>query len=85
MVISALPWDHSSRSAGTASMREVGLESGKIIGRSHEAVIASTTSRVNAPHTAEQPSRMVGEASLMASMSSTRCPAPTPSRARFFA
>ena len=79
VVISARPFDHSSTSAGMASMREVGLDNGKIIGRSQDAVIASTTSWVNAPKTVEEPSSRVGEASLIASTSPTRSPAATPS------
>ena len=86
MVISALPLDHCTTSAGIASMREVGLDSGKIIGRSQDAVIASTTSWVNAPNTVEEPSRMVGDASLIASTNPTRSPAATPEPlVRFFA
>jgi hypothetical protein len=41
-----------------ASIWEVGLESGKMIGRSVTAVIASTTCQVNAPCTVEVPSRI---------------------------
>jgi hypothetical protein len=44
--------------AGMASIWEVGLESGKMIGRSVTAAIASTTCRVNAPCTVEVPSRI---------------------------
>ena len=47
-------------SAGMASICEVGLEIGKMIGRSTAALIASTTSRVNAPCAVEVPIRMVG-------------------------
>src|ERR1700758_5634098 len=82
---SALPSDQASTSAGMASNREVGLDSGKITGRGVEAAIASTTSLVKAPCTVEQPSRMVGEAILMASSSPNFSPAETPSCARFLA
>ena len=68
-----------------ASMREVGLEIGKISGRSVDAAIAWITARVNAPCTVEQPSRMVGEAILMVSTSPIRFPAATPSCLRFLA
>src|SRR5215472_9461445 len=56
----ALPLDQGMMSAGMASMREVGLDSGRMIGRSTLADMASTTSRVNAPCTVDVPSRMVG-------------------------
>ena len=46
-----------------------------ITGRGVEAAIASMTSRVKAPCTVEEPSRMVGAAILMASSSPTRSPA----------
>src|ERR1700742_2377421 len=85
VAISALPADHFSKSPGTASIREVGLDNGKIIGRSQDAVIASTTSWVNAQNTVELPSKMVGEANLIASRSPTRSPAATHSCWRFFA
>jgi hypothetical protein len=82
---SALPSDQASTSAGMASMREVGLDSGIITGRGVEAAIASITSRVKAPCTVEEPSRMVGAAILMASPSPTRSPVETPNCARLLA
>ena len=47
-------------SAGMASIREVGLEIGKMTGRSTPALIASTTCRVNALCAVEVPIRIVG-------------------------
>ena len=46
---SALPPDQATTSAGMASMRSVGLDSGRMMGRSTPALMASTTSRVKAP------------------------------------
>jgi hypothetical protein len=54
----ALPSGQASTSAGMASMREVGLDNGMITGRGVDAAIASITSRVEAPCTVEEPSRM---------------------------
>jgi hypothetical protein len=56
-------------SAGMASIREVGLEIGKMIGRSTPALMVSMTSRVNAPCTVDVPSRIVGETCRTASSS----------------
>src|SRR5215469_3861585 len=57
---SAVPLDQVMMSAGRASIFEVGLETGKITGRSTAALIASTTSLVNAPWAVEAPIRIVG-------------------------
>src|ERR1700735_5827245 len=47
-------------SAGLASILEVGLDNGKMTGRLTRALIASTTSLVNAPCVVDVPIRMVG-------------------------
>ena len=80
-----MPSVQAMTSAGIASMRRVGLEIGKISGRSVEAAIAWMTSRLNAPCTVEQPSRMVGAAILMLSIRPTVSPVATPSWLRFLA
>lgn len=56
----ALPFDQAMTSAGIASMRDVGFDSGKMIGRSVPADMASMTSCVNAPWAVEVPIRIVG-------------------------
>ena len=48
-------------SAGTASMREVGLEIGNTIGLSTPTLMVSMTSLVNAPCTVDAPSRIEAE------------------------
>jgi hypothetical protein len=60
VAISARPLDQVMMSEGIASILEVGLEIGKMTGRSTPALIASTTSWVNAPCVVEVPIRMVG-------------------------
>ena len=62
VAIRARPSVQAIRSAGVASAREVGFESGKMIGRSAYAVIARTISSVNVPGCPEVPIRMVGRA-----------------------
>ena len=47
-------------SAGIASIREVGLETGKMTGRSVPALMLSTTCWVNAPCDVDVPIRTVG-------------------------
>ncbi len=51
---SALPFDQARMSVGMASTCEIGLNNRKIIGRSRDTVIVSTTFRLNVPNTAEQ-------------------------------
>src|SRR5258708_18264809 len=62
---SALPADHASTSAGIASIFSVGLEIGKIMGRSVDAAIASITSRVNVQCNVEVTHRHVAVATFM--------------------
>src|SRR5207244_11313524 len=59
VAINARPSVQRNRSAGTASDFEVGLDSGKIIGRSHLRAISRTMGSVNAPGRVESPTRMV--------------------------
>ena len=58
----ARPSVQASRSAGVASLREVGFESGKIAGRSTCRAMVRTTSSVNVPGWPEVPIRTVGRA-----------------------
>ena len=67
----AFPLDQATTSSGMASMRSVGLDSGRIMGRSTPALTASTTSRVKAPWLVEVPMRTVGRARRTTSSSST--------------
>ena len=57
---SALPPDQAMTSAGMASIRSVGLDSGRTMGRSTPLLISSITSRVKAPWSVEVPMRIVG-------------------------
>jgi hypothetical protein len=54
------PSVHAIRSRGTASDRAVGLDIGRITGRSVCAAMSRTTASVNAPGRAEVPIRTVG-------------------------
>jgi hypothetical protein len=58
--IKALPFVHSTISAGVASDKLVGFDSGKMTGCFWYAAMASTTSSVNAPVTPEAPISTVG-------------------------
>lgn len=57
---STLPSVHLNRSSGFASWRRVGLERGKIMGRSTWEAISLTISSVKAPGWVEVPMRMCG-------------------------
>ena len=59
VAINARPSVQRSRSAGTASDFEVGLDSGKIIGCLHLRAISRTMDSVNAPGRVESPIRIV--------------------------
>ena len=65
-------------SAGIASICEVGLEIGKMTGRSTPALIVSMTCWVNAPCAVEQPMRIVG---LTCSITVSRVMMPEAARA----
>ena len=57
---SARPFDQAMTSAGMASVRSVGLDSGRTMGRSTPSLIASTIRRTKAPWSLEVPMRIVG-------------------------
>src|SRR3712207_8427157 len=56
----ARPSVQAIRSSGSASHREVGLDSGRMIGRSAAAVIVRTIGSLKAPGWVEVPIRIVG-------------------------
>jgi hypothetical protein len=64
-------------SDGAASAVEAGPQTGRISGRPVTRHMASMTSRVNAPSTAEVPSRIVGAAWSTVSVSPTGAGVPT--------
>ena len=74
---SARPSDQAMTSDGAALAVDAGPETGRISGRPAARHMASMTGRVNAPSTAEMPSRIVGAASSMASVSPTDAGVPT--------
>ena len=61
VAISALPSVQRSRSAGLDSACEVGLDSGKMTGRSQVEAICRTISSVNAPCAVDSPMSAVGD------------------------
>ena len=80
----ALPSDHSMTCWAVASNFLVGLEIGKITGRSVFSHIASTTSLVKAPGFVEVPTKIVGFTVLITSRRLVISPLPSKS-ARFLA
>ena len=61
---SARPSDHAMTSAGTASEIEVGLDSGRTMGRSVPAAIALMIGSENVPPCPVVPIRIVGESAV---------------------